>query len=223
MAPNAVAQQITEVGGIAGGVGSTIQVLRPGFPIRSFFVYRAQAGRRQAGLRDTDGDGVINEKDLYVDLNGDGNINVDDRRPLHDPAPDWIFGHSSYLSLGRFGLNFTLRAYLGNYVYNNVASNLGTYSELTGHHRTTCTPRSWRPVCDAAVSSRTTTSRTGPSSGWTTSPLDYRFDWQNRPWRVFGAMQNAFTITGLQRGGPDGGLDGIDNNLYPRARTFTGA
>ena len=66
-----------------------------------------------------------------MDQNGDGNINQDDRRPFHDPAPKWILGHSSYLTYGNFDLGFTLRAYLGNYVYNNVASNLGTTREVT--------------------------------------------------------------------------------------------
>ena len=66
-----------------------------------------------------------------MDLNGDGIINQNDLRPFHDPAPNWILGHSSYLTYGNFDLGFTLRAYLGNYVYNNVASNLGTYAEVT--------------------------------------------------------------------------------------------
>ncbi len=64
------------------------------------------------------------------DQNRDGQININDLRPFHDPAPKWILGHSSYLVYNKFDFGFTLRAYLGNYVYNNVAANLGTYAEL---------------------------------------------------------------------------------------------
>jgi iron complex outermembrane receptor protein len=40
--------------------------------------------------------------------------------------------------------------------------------------------------------------------------------------RVFGTVQNAFTITGYSGVDPTAGRDGIDNNIYPRSRTFTG-
>src|SRR5262245_60278131 len=61
----------------------------------------------------------------------DGIINSADLRPFHDPAPKWILGLSSYMTYGRFDFNVTLRACLGNYVYNNVASTLGATDELT--------------------------------------------------------------------------------------------
>jgi iron complex outermembrane receptor protein len=39
---------------------------------------------------------------------------------------------------------------------------------------------------------------------------------------VFGTVQNAFTITGYSGVDPTAGLVGLDNNIYPRSRTFTG-
>jgi iron complex outermembrane receptor protein len=41
------------------------------------------------------------------------------------------------------------------------------------------------------------------------------------PIRLFGTLQNAFTITGYSGVDPTAGLIGLDNNIYPRARTFT--
>src|SRR2546422_1754095 len=35
--------------------------------------------------------------------------------------------------------------------------------------------------------------------------------------RLFGTIQNAFTITGYSGVDPTSGLNGIDNNIYPRA------
>jgi TonB-dependent starch-binding outer membrane protein SusC len=54
--------------------------------------------------------------DRYVDLNEDGVINIDDRRPFHTPAPTWMIGHSSRFEYGDLGLGYGLRAHLGNYV-----------------------------------------------------------------------------------------------------------
>jgi len=209
------------VGGIAGGVGSTIQVLQPGVPINSFFTLEHKMKDGKPVYEDVNGDHTINDQDLYVDRNGDGIINVDDRRPLHDPAPKWTFGMSNYMTYGRFGLNFTLRAYQGNYVYNNVASNLGTYIELT------------RGAPYNLHSSVLETNFATPQyqSDWYVEDasflrmdnitLDYRFNVGSQPWRAFGTLQNAFTITGYSGVDPTAGLNGIDNNIYPRARTFT--
>lgn len=222
VAPNAVAQQITEVGAIAGGVGSYIQVLRPGFPVRSFFVYEHKLEDGKPVYRDTDGDGVITDNDLYVDLNGDGKINVDDRRPFKHPDPDWMLGFSNYLSYDRFTLDFTLRAWLGNSVYNNVASSMGTYSELSRgspynlHSSVLETGfKQQQLLSDYYVED-------GSFLRMDNIQVAYRFDWSGRPLRLFFAVQNAFTITGYSGVDPTAGIGGIDNNLYPRSRTITG-
>src|SRR5205823_9439029 len=113
------AQQIP-VGGVAGGVGTTIEVLEPGQPINSFFVCQQQY---------QNGKPVEGKYVSLADTIASG-CDAASLRAYHDPAPKWILGHSSYLSYRNFDLSFTLRAWLGNYVYNNVAANLGTYQEL---------------------------------------------------------------------------------------------
>ncbi|HTR21480.1 MAG TPA: SusC/RagA family TonB-linked outer membrane protein, partial [Gemmatimonadales bacterium] len=108
------------VGAIAGGVGTTIQVLEAGQAANSFFVCRQayQTGKPLEGQ--------------YYNLAGDSVVSgcSNNLRAYHDPAPQWILTHTSYLTYGKFDLSFTLRASLGNYVYNNVASVLGDYQEL---------------------------------------------------------------------------------------------
>src|SRR3954466_124435 len=118
-------------GDVSGGVGTKIQVLSPGVPVNSFYVYEHVRENGKPIYRDVNGDTFINDQDLYVDQNGDGIINQSDLRPFHDPAPKWILGHSSYITWGKVDLGFTLRSYLGNYVYNNVASASGDYRELS--------------------------------------------------------------------------------------------
>lgn len=208
-------------GGIAGGVGSNIQVLMPGYAVNSFFVYEHKTG--------ADGKPVYVEKNgapdmlaMYVDQNKDGVINGSDLRPFHDPAPKWILGHTSNMTYGNFDASTTIRAYLGNYVYNNVASNLGNYTAVRGAN----------PVnLDASV---LTTGFVAPqyfSDYYVEDASFLRMDnltlgytlrnlMQMRNARVFGTIQNVFTHTKYSGIDPTAGVNGIDNNIYPRSRTF---
>jgi iron complex outermembrane receptor protein len=216
------AQQIL-TGGVAGGVGTLIQVQEPGSPINSFFVYEHKRNADGSPVwADTNGDGTINEQDLYVDRDGDGVVNVADRRAFEDPAPKWIIGHTSNMTYGAFDLNFTLRAYLGNHVYNNVASNLGTYAEVGraspyNLHRSVLETGFETPqyLSDYYVEDASFLRMDNITLG-------YSFEYQGRSARVFGTIQSAFTLTGYSGVDPTAGLNGLDNNLYPRSRTFTG-
>ena len=40
--------------------------------------------------------------------------------------------------------------------------------------------------------------------------------------RIFGTVQNAFTLTDYSGVDPTAGINGIDNNIYPRSRTVLG-
>jgi len=220
--PNVSTSTQILTGGIAGGVGSRIQVLMAGEPINSFFVYQHRLdGNGKPLYEDTNGDGSITDIDLYVDRNGDGQITQGDRRAHHDPAPKFILGHSSYLSYGKFDLGFTVRAYLGNYVYNNVSSNLGTLSEIGrgspyNLHSSVLETGFATPqyLSDYYVEKASFLRMDNISLGYT-------FNIAGRPARAFGTLQNVFTITGYDGVDPTAGNNGIDNNIYPRSRTLT--
>ncbi|HEY6808873.1 MAG TPA: SusC/RagA family TonB-linked outer membrane protein [Gemmatimonadales bacterium] len=213
--PNAVGSSRVLTGGIAGGVGSTIEELAPGQPLNSFYVCRQAyaAGKPQ--------------ENKYYNLAGDSVVTGCTRgtntRAFHDPAPHWMFGYSQDMAYHHFDLSFTLRAWLGNYVYNNVASNLGDYRELY------------------AGSSPYNLHSSVLKTGFTTQQLlsdyyvengsflrmdniavGYTFPWRGQSLRVYAVVQNAFTITGYSGVDPTAGLNGIDNNIYPRSRIFTG-
>ena len=202
-------------GGIAGGVGTNIQVLQPGQPINSFLVYHQ--------IGDTAG------VPIYEDLNKDGIINSSDLRPFHNPAPKWILGHTSNISWRRFDASATLRAYFGNYVYNNVASNLGYYNILTLGNAPTnmhasvlqtgfVTPQY---LSDYYVEDASFVRMDNLTLGYTFGPMrtsDALGLVEGA--RVFGTIQNVFTSTKYSGVDPTAGINGIDNNLYPRARTF---
>ena len=201
--------QLIRVGGIVGGVGSTIQVLEPGQPINSFYVYHQ--------IGDTAG------VPIYQDVNGDTVINEKDLRPFHSPAPKWILGHSSQMRYGNFDASFTLRAYIGNYVYNNVASNMG----FTGSLAFAGAPfnmsasvlktgfKSAQYLSDIYVENASFLRMDNITLGYT-----FRHLAQVQAVRLFGTIQNAFTITGYSGVDPESGINGIDWSVYPRSRTF---
>ena len=205
-------------GGISGGVGNNIQVLQPGQPLNTFLVYKHKI---------VDGKPVATGSlaDMYEDVNGDGEVDNDDRRPYKSPTPKWILGHSSNMTMGNFDASFTLRAYLGNYTYNNVASNLGNYNVLTAGTAPTNLHESVleygftspQYFSDLYVEDASFLRMDNITVGYTFNNVR-----QVRALRLFGTIQNAFTITGYSGVDPTAGVNGIDNNLYPRSRTFLG-
>ncbi len=67
----------------------------------------------------------------YVDLNGDGEINTEDLYRYHSPAPDYILGFSTSLRWKKWTLSTSLRANIGNYVYNAMAMNAGAWETVS--------------------------------------------------------------------------------------------
>lgn len=209
--PGAVGAQVIQVGGVSGGVGTTIQVLEPGKPINSFYVCQQQYqnGKPVEGKFVSLADTVASACDAQS------------LRAFHDPWPHWMLGFSSTMSYRRFDLSFTLRAWLGNYVYNNVASNLGTYQELTrgapyNLNSSVLQTGFMSPqyLSDYYVES-------GSFLRMDNIRLGYTFPWRTQQLRLFVNVQNAFTITGYSGVDPTAGLNGIDNNIYPRSRIVT--
>jgi len=214
--PNAVGATGSQIltGTIAGGVGSTVQVLEPGQPINSFFVCQQVA----SGGKPVEG--------VYKTLAGadtTGCARGTNTRAFHDPAPHWMFGFTSDMAYHHFDLSFTLRAWLGNYVYNNVASNLGDYRELKAgsspYNLSTSVLATGFKIqqllSDYYVEN-------GSFLRMDNIAVGYTFPWQAQQLRLYVNVQSAFTITGYSGVDPTAGVNGIDNNIYPRSRIVTG-
>ncbi len=203
-------------GGISGGTGNTIFIQSVGYKRGSYFVYKQvydNAGKPIDGLyADLNRDGVVNESDLYQYKGND---------------PQFFFGASSNVTYKKWNAGFVLRANVGNYMYNNVASSSGTLRNILN------------PIGYINNGSRDylTSGFSGNGSNYYLS--DYyvqnasflRMDNINVGYnvgkvfhdkavlRINANIQNAFIITQYK------GLDpevngGIDNNFYPRPRTF---
>ncbi|WP_394748208.1 SusC/RagA family TonB-linked outer membrane protein [Spongiimicrobium salis] len=207
--------QDIRVGGISGGIGNTIQIQREGFAPNSFFVQRQ--------LFDNQGRPI---EGAFADLNGDNVINDSDRFISGNPDPDALLGFSSNINYKRWDLAFFLRASIGNDVYNNVSSANAQFDLLNSNGALGNIPRS---VLDTNFN---TTSEVILSDIYLEDAsflrldnvvLGYTFPLNNSKFgsslRVWGGVQNVFVITDYS------GLDpeltgGIDNTIFPRARTF---
>ncbi|PPK87316.1 iron complex outermembrane receptor protein [Neolewinella xylanilytica] len=216
-----------QVGGIAGGVGNTVQLLRVGETPYSFYLYEQKYGEDGRPLRDGvdwNDDGETNLLDLYEDVNGDGVVNDQDLRINEAPAPDVLLGFTADARYGNFNLAFTLRGNLGNYVYNNTASNAGNLSRIT------LGPTYVTNVNASAVYTRFNSPQyfsdhyleNGSFLRLDNVSLSYDFgrlagDALNL--QVYAAAQNLFILTEYSGTDPESG--GIDNSPFPRARTFT--
>ena len=195
-----------ETGDISGGVGNHIQIQQVGNPINSFYVFQQvydEAGKPLEGV--------------YVDRNRDGKITDDDRYVYYKPDADVNIGLNTELSYKKWTLSASLRSSLGNYVYNNVASNTEMKADMWTNNF----------ICNRVESATYSDF----------SQAQYRSDYyvENASWlkldkvtlaynicdwaRVNFTAQNVFTITNYKGVDPEVG-NGIDNNMYPRPRTF---
>jgi iron complex outermembrane receptor protein len=205
------------IGNFTGGVGvaTNIQNNQVGFPVRSFFPYQQvynTAGKPIEGL--------------FVDRSGDGgNVLGNDRNRFRyrRPEPDFLIGINSRGNYKKFDFSLSGRVSIGNYVYNYVESGRAFYNGVydLGHFRNVPTS-----INDAQFTTQQLLSdyyiRNGSFFRMDNMSVGYSFD------RVFVdrlkarlslTVQNAFLITNYK--GIDPEIEnGIDNNIYPRPRTF---
>ncbi len=200
------------VGGISGGVGNTIQIHSVNFPAYSFFVYEQ--------VYDAEGKPI---EGLYVDRNEDGQITDEDKYRYFKPSPDVFMGLSARVNYKNFDFTAAGRANLGNYVYNNVSSNMGvkggTYNSVG--YLNNVTPEAvaygfenWRYFSDHYVENASFFRLDNVSVGYQIKDM---FEHVNLHLSL--TVQNALVVTKYKGLDPEV-FGGIDNNIYPRPRVF---
>ena len=208
VAPDYVIQQ----GGISGGIGNTVQAHVVGNTPFSFWLYQQVYDNSGKPL-----DGV------YVDRNGDGKIDTKDKYLYKSTTPDATLGFSTKINYKNWDLSTSLRAVLGNYVYNNFASQSNVQSIATNDYLMNLstvtaqygfkTPQYWSDIFVEDASFLRMDNLT----------LGYNFgDIFNKGsnLRVYGMAQNVFVITDYS--GVDPEIFGnIDNGFYQRPKVYS--
>ena len=203
---------------IAGGSGNKIQVNSVGFTPNSFLVYEQLYDSNKRPIQGA-----------YADRNQDGKIDAGDRYRYRKPAPDYTFGLFSTLNYKKFDLTMNWRASLGNYIFDNVSSNLG-YLDAGLRRQTDLSNISsdyfntgftfedngtQRYLSNYFIKDASFIKLDNVTVGYTFDKSVLRV----ATLRLTAAVQNALIFTKYNGLDPER-FNGIDNNVYPRARTF---
>lgn len=191
-----------------------MQVFSTGYAPYAFYVYKQiydeKTGKPIEGL--------------YADLNGDGQITTDDLYHYHSPSPDWIFGFSTSLTWKKWTLSTSLRAQVGNYLYNGMAMNTGAWETVSynsyqlnnlnsSYLETGFQKRQYLSdhYVENASFLKMDNLQLSYNFGRVTKWLDLT---------VSAMIQNVFTITNYSGVDPES-ANGIDMSVYPRPRTYS--
>lgn len=207
------ADTVVDSSGISLGTGNKIQKHQVGYPAFSFYVYEQ--------VYDADGNPM---EGVFVDQNGDGEINAADKIIYHSKDPKVTMNWSNTFNYKNWDFGITLRASLGNWVYNDAQASTAV-KEVNNS----------LPLANLNTNSflfNKTTNELACSSYFVQNASFLRCDnitigytWDNLlndnlRLRLYGACQNPFVITKYKGLDPEI-FSGIDNNVYPHPLTFS--
>ena len=204
---------------VGDGSGAYLQTNQVGYAMNSYYVYQQ--------VYDKNGKPIEN---CVVDRNGDGKINESDKYLYKSPAAPVTMGFSSRLEYKNWDFGFSLRASLGNYVYNNVEqgmSNMNTGEWFSNslkyfsNRLKSTVERNWQTyeitskLSDYYVKNASFLKCDNITLGYSFNNLFKSSDGHGLSGRAYATASNVFTITNYDGLDPEVG-DGNDNNLYPR-------
>ncbi len=205
-----------EDGGISGGTGNNVRMFQVGYPIYTFNLYQQ--------VYDKEGNPI---NGVYVDRNNDGQINADDKYLGHHADADWTFGFNTSFSWKNWTAALSGHASIGNWVYNNVASDTEMLADLWTNqfvsNRVSSAPKSMfsqaQYLSDYYLQDGSFLKLDNFTLGYTFPKL---FNvTADRPFslNIFGTVQNIWCLTRYTGIDPEI-YGGIDGTVYPRPRTF---
>ena len=204
-----------ETGGISGGTGNNVQLIQVGYPMRTFYLYEQ--------VYDTQGRPI---NGVYVDRNNDGQITADDKYMGHHADADVTFGFNTMFSYKNFTAALSGHAAIGNWVYNNVASDTEMLADLWTNsfvsNRVASAPKSMfsqaQYLSDYYVQDGSFLKLDNLTIGYTFPKL-FTAAHRNATLNIFGTIQNLYTFTKYKGIDPEV-YGGVDGTMYPRPRTF---
>jgi TonB-dependent starch-binding outer membrane protein SusC len=145
-----VANQIPYTGdkGISGQTGGAVMVIKVGEPLSSFYGLRTNGLYQQGDAcplttKRPTLDCVPGEY-RYVDTNGDGKIDANDRVILGNGQPDWYGGLTNEFTVGPVNVNVFFQGSFGAEILNGPAINDRNVSNLS--NQTTDALNRWTPT-----------------------------------------------------------------------------
>ncbi len=203
---------------IKGGNGNKILINTVGYAPNSFFVYEQLYDANKKPIAGA-----------YVDRNGDGKIDDGDRYRYKKPTADYTFGLFSTLNYKKFDFTMNWRASLGNYIFDNVNSNMG-YSDA-GLRRNDDLANISSDYLNTGFKYEDNGTQRYLSNYYVKDASFIKLDnvtvgytldkalLKAASLRFSAGVQNVFVLTKYDGLDPEK-FNGIDGNVYPRARTF---
>ncbi len=212
-------------GAIAGGIGGQYaEINSVGYSKNTFYLYHQKYNAEGKPI-----DGSV------ADKNGDGVINQNDRYRTKPADPQTYLGFSTNVNYKKWSLGTVLRSSLGMYAYNNTWSQTGnkaqilnnvTLSNASTNYLTTGfsgSNSSIELLSDYYIHNASFVRMDNLTLGYNVGKLPH----MDARLRLNASVQNVFVITGykgldpeISAGNTTPGNPGIDNNVYPRPRTY---
>ncbi|HXO77933.1 MAG TPA: SusC/RagA family protein, partial [Puia sp.] len=209
-------------GNIAGGIGGQFALINAvGGSKNTFNLYRQ--------VYNSSGQPI---EGVFADRNGDGQINQNDLYKSKQADPQTFLGFSTNVSYRKWSVGFVLRSSLGNYVYNNNFSQTGTSNQivansvlyngsssyLTTHFKGN---NAQELLSDYYIQNASFLRMDNATIGYNLGAIAHT----RAKIRLNASVQNVFVITKYKGLDPEiaagtANNPGIDNNLYPRPRTY---
>jgi TonB-dependent starch-binding outer membrane protein SusC len=240
-----VANQIPYTGdkGISGQTGGAVMVIKVGEPLASFYGLRTNGLYQQGDAcplttKRPTLDCVPGEY-RYVDTNGDGKIDANDRVILGNGQPDWYGGFTNEFTFGPFNANVFFQGSFGNEILNGPAINTRNVSNLS--NQTIDALNRWTPTNTNTTVPRANVNRPrelydvhvedGSYIRLQSLSLAYKLPSSliknAESARIIVTGQNLLTWTDytgfdpeVNSFGGDARARGVDLGAYPRARTW---
>ena len=203
-------------GGISGGVGNNIQIQSVGYSRSAFYVYRQVYDKNDKPI-----------EGAFVDINGDGTVNNKDLYHYLGPDPRVLMGMSNSFTYKKLTLGFVMRASIDNYVYNNVASSTGTSRNIINplNYINNASVNFLKSgftgsgdkffLSDFYIENASFLRMDNINLGYNVGKVFHN----KADLRIGVNAQNVFVITKYKGLDPEIG-NGIDNNFYPRPRVY---
>lgn len=175
----------------------------------------------------------------FVDVNGDGVINADDRTMIGNPTPPWTLGMNANIEYKQFDFGFLLIGTYGNDVFNGMIRPDLRYTNRTadilnrwtGEGTSNSMPRyTWidtnnnNRISDLYIEDGSFLRVKNIQVGYSFTPRVLSRI-QAQSWRIYLSAENLFTLTRYSGADPEIGAMssfdiGIDRGIYPQSRTF---
>ena len=192
-----------------------LQIHKAGYPAYSFYLLEQ--------VYNEDGKPIPNQ---YVDQNGDGIINDNDLVIKHSRDPKVTMSWSNTFNYKGFDLGFTLRASIGNYVFNSVRAARTNLTTVDRYGLNNVIESDVYFNDNSANSNLVRSDYFLENAGFVRCDnITLGYTWNNLfqdnlRLRLYGAVQNPFVLTRYKGLDPEV-FSGVDNNVYPRPVTFT--